>query len=83
MIKVQINKIDNYKIPNYFNISYSGPVTLFPIIQSSQPIPEVKQIPSYYNFYIDNSKKYLFYAPYEDDCLLLKGDIFQNGLITN
>lgn len=81
LIKVAINKLNNYKIPNYFNISYSGPVTNVQIRQKSHLISAVKQIPSYLNFYIDDSKKYLFYAPYEDYCLLLKGDIFQSGLI--
>lgn len=81
LIKVQINKIDDYKIPNYFKISYSGPVEKYIIKSTSYKLAKHTFAPFYVNFYIDDSKNYLFHAPYEDYCLLLFGDIFDNNEI--
>ena len=81
LIKVEIKKVDNYRAPNYFNISYSGPVNDINISKTPSKIFNQTFSPFYVNFYADNSKKYLFYTPYEDYCLLLKGRIFDNKAI--
>jgi hypothetical protein len=39
LIKVQINEINNYRIPNYFYISYSGPVIDYKILSGINEIP--------------------------------------------
>ena len=66
LIKVEIKKFDNYKAPNYFNISYSGPVNDINISKTPSKIFNQTFSPFYVNFYTDNSKKYLFYTPYDD-----------------
>ena len=82
LIKVQINILNNYKQPNYFNISYGEEVKIHdlssnnPIIITTRPY-----IPQYTKFIVDNSKKYLFYAPYEVYCTLINGDLIQNNKI--
>ena len=81
LIKVQINEINNYRIPNYFYISYSGPVIDYKILSGINEIPKPEYVPYYINLRSENSENYLFYAPYEDYCTLLKGDIFENNII--
>ena len=81
LIKVQINEINNYRIPNYFYISYSGPVIDYKILSGINEIPKPEYVPYYINLHSENSENYLFYAPYEDYCTLLKGDIFENNII--
>ena len=81
LIKVQINEINNYRIPNYFYISYSGPVIDYKILSGINEIPKPEYVPYYINLRSENSENYLFYAPYEDYCTLLKGDIFENNVI--
>ena len=81
LIKVQINEINNYRIPNYFYISYSGPVIDYKILSGINEIPKPEYVPYYINLRSENSENYLFYAPYEDYCTLIKGDIFENNVI--
>ena len=81
LIKVKINELTNYRKPNYFYISYSGPVIDFKISSTTQEFTKPDYIPYYINFHTENSENYLFYAPYEDYCSLLKGDIFENNVI--
>ena len=81
LIKVEIKQFKDYTAPNYFNISYSGPVENLKISTTSPINMNNKYSPYYVNFKADNSKKYLFYAPYEDYCLLLKGELFKNNAI--
>ena len=81
LIKVQINEINNYRIPNYFYISYSGPVIDYKILSGINEIPKPEYVPYYINLRSENSENYLFYAPYEDYCTLLKGDIIENNVI--
>jgi len=81
LIKVKINRQKDYRKPNYFNIAYSGPVDIIGIQPEQENYSPFQYVPRYINFYARNSEKYLFYAPYEDYCLLLKGEIFENNNI--
>ena len=67
---------EEYKEPKYFNISY-GEVVMENLIEKTTElsIDTLAYIPKYVKFEFKNDKKFLFYAPYEQYCTLIKGDL--------
>ena len=82
-IQVTIKKSEGYKEPKYFKISYGEALITQEISQTCKySIDALDYIPKYVEF-IPKEKNYLFYAPYEQYCSLIKGELIENGEINN
>lgn len=82
-VKVTIKKSEGYKEPKYFKISYGEALITQEISKTfNYSIDALAYIPKYIKF-VANEKKYLFYAPYEQYCTLINGDLVENGEINN
>ena len=80
-IQVTIKKSEGYKEPKYFKISYGETLITQEISQTSKySIDALAYIPKYVKFKT-NEKKYLFYAPYEQYCTIINGDLIVDGEI--
>ena len=80
-IQVTIKKSEGYKEPKYFKISYGETLITQEISQTSKySIDAFAYIPKYVKFKT-NEKKYLFYAPYEQYCTIINGDLIVDGEI--
>ena len=84
LIKVEINKLNNYQKPKFFNISY-GEDAQTEKISETKPIElnPLSYIPLYKQFSFDESNSYLFSAPYDDYCLLINGNLIENDQINS
>ena len=78
-IIVTITSSTEYKAPKYFNISFGEAVSSELISQTTKfSINALAYIPKYVKFIVENEKKFLFYAPYEQYCTLINGDLVDN-----
>ena len=80
LILVKINNLAQYKKPKYFKISYGEDVRTKTISSATDKVSigVMDYITNYIQFKIENEKKYLFYAPYEQYCTLINGDLFKS-----
>ena len=85
LVKVEILKL-KYNIPKKFIISIGNQLEKIDLTNDNynQVKTESKSyIPTYLQLSLDKSSKYLFIAPYEDNILLIKGNILnQNGVLS-
>ena len=80
-IQVTIKKSEGYKEPKYFKFSYSGDLITQQISKTfNYTIDASAYIPKYVKF-VTNEKKYLFYAPYEQYCTLINGELIEDNEI--
>ena len=80
-IQVIIKQSEGYKEPKYFKISYGKQLTTQEISKTSKfSIDALDYIPKYVKFQA-NDKNYLFYAPYEQYCTLIIGELVESGEI--
>ena len=78
-IQVIIKQSEGYKEPKYFKISYGKQLTTQEISKTSKfSIDALDYIPKYVKFQA-NDKNYLFYAPYEQYCTLINGELVESG----